>query len=198
MNKYFLTSSLVALTVAATPMAALAHGGDHNKQTDGRRGHLEAQGTFSSRFFKALPGNSCDAIENKVDKVISRFDSSTDKKVNAYLSLKTKVAAFEASAQAAGYNTASLEAHMPELNVRIDAFAADYQEYVNALKALRAIDCDANSAQFQAQLTIARQLLAEARTSGLAVRDYFKTTIKADLQAIWVQIQANNSLNLSL
>lgn len=205
--KNTLILSVLALSIILMPINTLAYG---HGDKEGKRVRVTAQAEarvegqrgwwngWKNWMPQARPANSCEAMEARIDSVIDKYDNNTDRKVNAHLALKTKVAEFEANAAAGGYNTADLRASMPGLDTRVDAFAADYAEYIASLKTLRTYDCDDANAEFTAQLATAKQLLAEARTSAAEAKAYYKDEIKPDIAAIWAQIKVDYNFNFSL
>lgn len=211
MKKQGLIITALALMMAfTTPALAMAHNnkGGEKDRSDRGRGHSEvrlqnnrseAKGFFNmNRFFPRPVEKTCTALETRIDKVIARFDADTDHKVNAYVNLRTRVADFELRARTAGFDTATLQAHMEVLDSKVGEFSTDYEAYVSSLRTLRTFDCGNADGQFAAQLAVAKNLLAEAKASGMDVHSYYRTTIKADILALWAQIEADGDLQFGL
>jgi len=203
MKNYRFVSLFLAGLMALSPAVVFAHSNDNDLGVNTKeKTEVKTEGRFNiPSWSKWLPQpivNTCAATDTRIDKVVSDYDAKTDVKVNAYLDLKTKVADFQTKAAAAGYNTTTLQADMGTLNTKVAKFAADYQAYINSLRVLRTYTCGGSDGQFAAQLVIAKQLLTQARTDATDLRNYYKETIKVDIQNLWKQIAVDYNMSFSL
>lgn len=213
MKKELLIPSALALVLTATSVAPSFANGD-NDDDDNRKG-LNAQvrvqsedndddedrgskmrgffrGWFKGKHLGQTKLEVGATLESRLAKIIAKYDANQDRHVAAYTKLQTNLANFENRVEAAGYNTDTLEADLVTFDAKVMQFKADYAAYIAALRVAHdMVVGDSTDAQVKAQLEVAKNKLLVAKASGMAARDYYKTTIKADVKALKLQVEAD-------
>lgn len=219
MKKELLIPSALALVLAATTVApSFASDDDDNDgyrkgfnaqvrvqsddDEDGERGgKLQGffRGWFKGKHLGEARLEAGASLESRITRIIAKYDANKDRHVSAYTKLQTNLVNFENRVEAAGYNTDTLEADLVIFDAKVAQFKADYGAYIAALRvALDMVEGDSTDAEVKAQLQVAKDKLLVAKTSGMAARDYYKVTIKADVKALKIQVEADADALLSL
>lgn len=212
MKKELLIPSALALVITASSVAPALASSDRDRSgdDDSRRGGFRLQsddnnrggwfnGWFKGKHRGELKLEVSGSLENRLAKIIARYDENKDKHLRAYTKLQTDLANFETRVEAAGYNTDDLEAHLVVFDGLVAKFKADYALYIDALRVAHTMTTNGSTdEQIDAQLQIAKDKLLVAKASGVAARDYFKGTIKADVKALKMQVKADANALLNI
>lgn len=174
---------------------------DDDDENDDRGGKLNGwfRGWFKGKHSGEAKFRVGGSLTTRLEKIIAHYDENRDKHVTAYTKLQTNLANFEARVEAAGYDTTNLEAHLAIFDAKVVQFKADYAAYIDALRVAHDMAVNGSTtAEVNAQLQIAKDKLLVAKASGMAARDYYKTTIRADVKALRLEIEADANALLNL
>jgi len=131
----------------------------------------------------------CKLISERIDFNVKRFEDSKNDHVTNYQNAKKRTEEVIARLKKEGADTTKLEQDLVKLNTLITQFASDYNAYITALKSAKTFQCGNSEGQFKKSLEDARALLIKAKQSALAVREYYQSTIRPDIQEIKKQIK---------
>lgn len=134
----------------------------------------------------------CANMESKIEAQTTRYNDGKVRRLNAYNNMKTRLTSLEAKLTARGYDTTKLKADLPILSTKIDKFSTDYAVYIAALSETKSFACGKTEGEFRAQLLETKDLLASVHADSKAIKDYYATTIKPDLQEIKKQTPTLN------
>lgn len=209
MKKQFLVGLALALiAVMAMPAGAFAHGNrggdDRGSDRSWFRGQIQswvnARGDFDGNkwSFVKPAERTCNMLEAKIDKKIAHYDENRTRYVNTFARLETRLADFEAKAEAEGINTDDLEAQLVVLGDKVDAFGVEYAQYIDALREARTHACDTDREAFKAELEVAKTQLLEARAAGLDAKAYYWNTVRVEVKDIKAELAAEAEVNVTL
>jgi hypothetical protein len=126
----------------------------------------------------------CDAIENRIDAHLTRFNANKTRHATQYQKLKEGFRELISTLSAKGYDVTSLQADAKVLDEKILKFATDYKAFADQLGKARLLSCGESEGAFKTEMQKARDLLSVVNQSSQDVRQYYQTVIKADVQAL--------------
>ncbi|MEK7183964.1 MAG: hypothetical protein AAB701_00380 [Patescibacteria group bacterium] len=144
------------------------------------------------------------ARDNVTKAVCQRSEQRIETRVNTLTAVRTRrIAAYGNSVERyqklvdrldeAGYDTTKLREDAKEFNRLVLAFGEAFTAHLDALKATQAFPCGESNGEFLRSLDAARDKLRAVREAADAIRDYWRNTIRPDLQAIKNQQPAANN-----
>lgn len=125
----------------------------------------------------------CKFLTEKNTLIITRFETNKSKHIQDYQNTKKKLEEVIARLKTNGANVTKLEADLVELDKLIKKAADDYTTYITALKDTKNYACGRSEGAYANALKAAQEKLQTARLSLLAVRTYYQSTIRPDIQA---------------
>lgn len=173
----FATTSLMAVSMALPVFAETAT-------------NVNAPTPLRDRMQNArerLSDTVCKRLEGRIDERSGRFDDTKEKHVANYRNLQDRLTKAMARWEARGYDVSALRADLPGLDAKIKQFAADYALFIAQLKKTRALPCGDSEGAFREGMKEARRLLTITHDDAKAIRDYYASEIKPDLEAIRAQ-----------
>ncbi|MBI3620450.1 hypothetical protein HY214_04915 [Candidatus Roizmanbacteria bacterium] len=165
LRSFVLTGATVA-TVALTPVTALAQ-----STVPARRGERAAA--------------ACEKIKEHLGKArvekgnhVARWDKLTNRLSNLVNGLQKK-----------GYDVTQLQTDLGTANTMKATVATDYSTLTNLLATMKGLSCSdpATKATLQSDAAQAKVDFQTMKSDMGKLRDFFQTTIKADLQAVKAQ-----------
>jgi len=126
----------------------------------------------------------CSRIEARVRLKVQRFETLKERRVNAYLNMKDRVAKFINRLEKQGYDVSKLKEDLKVLEEKINKFAKDYSAFINTLKESQSYGCGHSEGQFKAKLEEARSLLRVVFEDVREIKNYYRTVIRPDLQTL--------------
>lgn len=137
----------------------------------------------------------CPVIESKIQVRVSGFDNTKVKHMQVYQNLSNRLSVVADRLAARGLDVAKFKADLAVLDQKIQKFNDDYATYIATLKDSQSSACGKTSSQFKAKLKEAHMALKPVNTDALDIRNYYNTTIKADIAALRavIKAQAGNS-----
>lgn len=131
---------------------------------------------------KDLKDKKCELITSRVDERVGKFDNNKGLHQQQYAKLKERLSNLITKLNEKGYDTSKLSSDLSTLNSKIEKFGTDYKTFTDKLKESRTYVCGASEGQFKTKLEEAKDLLKVVKQDSVDVRNYFKNTIKPDLQ----------------
>ena len=98
-----------------------------------------------------------------------------------YQTLREKVARIITSLEAKGLDVTKLKTDLEMLDAKIKKAQDDYAAFIAKLKETKDLSCGSSEGEFKAKLDEARALLKTFREDLEDIRNFYKTTIKADV-----------------
>ena len=126
--------------------------------------------------------NRCEIVTERVDKRITTFEEHKDKHIAQYQKLTDKVKEMVKRLKEKGYDTTKLEEDLKILDAKNKQVAADYEEFIQKLKAARELACGNSQGQFVEAMKTAREQLKKVHEEVKEIRTYFKEVIKEDIK----------------
>ncbi|OGC49859.1 hypothetical protein A2716_00655 [candidate division WWE3 bacterium RIFCSPHIGHO2_01_FULL_40_23] len=123
----------------------------------------------------------CTSIEARIQNRITRYDSLKDMHLKRYQNLREKVARIITSLEAKGLDVTKLKTDLEMLDAKIKKAQDDYAAFIAKLKETKDLSCGSSEGEFKAKLDEARALLKTFREDLEDIRNFYKTTIKADV-----------------
>jgi DNA repair exonuclease SbcCD ATPase subunit len=125
----------------------------------------------------------CKFLTEKTTLTITRFENNKTRHIQEYQNAKKKLEEVITRLKTAGANVTKLEADLVELDKLIKKAADDYTAYIAALKDTKNYACGKSEGAYANALKAAQEKLKTARLSLLAIRNYYQSTIRPDIQA---------------
>jgi hypothetical protein len=133
---------------------------------------------------KMIVDKKCEKVMTAVDASIAKFNDTKDKHISLYNNMKDKLAKIEAKLKEGGKDTTKLVADQKALDEKITKLASDYSTYITKLESSKDLACGKSDVPFKIALKDTKQLLEGVRKDAMDIRDYYKTTIYADMISI--------------
>ncbi len=131
--------------------------------------------------------NRCELTNQKIDLIVDRFEANKERHVTRYNETKTKIQNLVTKADEKGYDVATLTEDLKKLDVMVQDFAQAYANFIATLQATKELDCGNSDGGFAAKVRESRTQLVEVRSQAVAIRDFFITTIRVDIQELKAQ-----------
>jgi len=126
----------------------------------------------------------CSIVTTRIDTMIARYDNNKQRHIEQHRKAIERVSSVVNQLESRGYDVTQLRADLKIWESDIIAFANQYTEFVSALRLSQDYACGKSQGDFKAQLTVARKELADVREASVTVRNFYQTTVRADLQAL--------------
>jgi DNA repair ATPase RecN len=130
----------------------------------------------------------CDTLNTRIDERITRFEANKDKHLTHYADLVAKISEILQTLEAKGYDVAAAEAHVATLEGMISDYAAAYTEFIDLLVATQDIVCGESDGAFKGGVQSARDQLKVVHQKRMAVRDFYRNTLRVSLREIRSQV----------
>lgn len=135
-----------------------------------------------------MAADKCENIANRIANRINRYENNGQMLQKVYGNMKTRLTRLSAQLKTSGADTAKLDADLVTLYAKIDKMFVDQTEFMTALKATQTATCGSTEGDFKTQIENARKVPELIKQDRADIKAFFQTTIKADLQAIMVQL----------
>lgn len=126
----------------------------------------------------------CKNIENKIANRVNRYENNGQMLQKVYGNMKTRLQRLSAQLKAAGADTTKLDADLVVLNGKIDKLYADHAAFMFTLKETKTFVCGKTEGEFKTKIEQARKVPETIKQDRADIKNFFQTTIKADLEAI--------------
>lgn len=126
----------------------------------------------------------CKNIETRVSTRIGRYENNQQMLQRVYSNMTTRIERLISKLDAAGADTAKLKTDFATLKTMIDKAYADNTTFINSLKTTQEFACGKSEGEFKTKIGEARTVLPIVKEDRIAIKNFFQTTIKDDLQAI--------------
>ena len=131
----------------------------------------------------------CEVAQKRIQNRIGQLKNNREMYNTVYGNMKARLDRLVKRLESKNLDTSKLSQDMETLNAKIDQLKSDYQDFIDAMTNSQNTVCNENKEQFKNQLTAAREKVAEIKKERAAIKNFFLTTIKPDLQALREQIQ---------
>lgn len=139
----------------------------------------------------------CETVIKRLDQRIDQYDKTKDTHLIKYKNTKDNFLALAERLDKKGYDTSKLRADGKTLDDKIATAAADYQSFIQKLEAAKQYPCQTSQGTFKKAMQDARTQLKVFHSDVKDIRNFFKTVIRPDLQAIRAQKQIKESTKSS-
>jgi hypothetical protein len=136
----------------------------------------------------------CAAINNRVEGLISHYNTN-EQRVERFSRLTDLLQNLTARIESRGYNVSTLQADQVILDTKIAKFQEDYSVFIDKLENTRNFTCGHSEGQFQSALNESKAQLKIVKADAEDIQQFFKTTIKQDVQTIQNQIRTDTQAN---
>lgn len=126
----------------------------------------------------------CKNIETRIATRINRYENNRQMFQNVYGNMQTRLERLLAKLKAAGADTTQLEKDLVTLKTKIDKLETDQATFISTLKETQDFACGKSEGEFKAKFNEARKIPDVIRADRQDIRNFFQTTIKADLKTI--------------
>lgn len=143
-------------------------------------------------ILNALKQARCDKVKANQPNKLDKIEKIRNKHQTAYDNLVSRLNALVAKLEARGYSVGDIKAEISVLKDKINTFGDDYQKFFDLMGEVKAQACGSQTdAQVKTKLGEAQAQLKVVRKDAKAVRDYYFTVIRPDIQALKNQTPAN-------
>ncbi|HBR71905.1 MAG TPA: hypothetical protein DEA27_03860, partial [Candidatus Moranbacteria bacterium] len=126
----------------------------------------------------------CKNIEKKVATRANRYENNAQMTNKVYGNMKTRLDRLTSQLKSAGADTTQLEKDLVTLYAKIEKLKTDQAAYIATIKESQVSACGKTEGEFKTKITEARKVPELVKTARADIKNFFQTTIKADLQAI--------------
>lgn len=126
----------------------------------------------------------CKNIENKISTRVKRYENNGKMLETVYGNMQTRLARLLERLNAAGADTTKLTADLAILDGKIAKLKTDHATFMTTLKDSQAFVCGSSEGEFKNKLEEARKVPEIIKQDRQDIKDFFQTTIKADLKEI--------------
>lgn len=136
----------------------------------------------------------CKNIESKIASRVNRYENNGQMLQKVYGNMKTRLQRLTAQLKAAGADTSKLEADLVTLNGKIDKLYADHGAFMMTLKETQTFVCGKTEGEFKGKIDQARKVPEIIKQDRADIKNFFQTTINADLEAIRTALGINDDV----
>lgn len=126
----------------------------------------------------------CQKLNQKTTQILTRYESNRTKHIENYMQVQKRLEQVIAKLKAQGTDVSKLEADLAQLKTLIQKAKDDYLAFTTALKGTKNFACGKSEGAYANALKSSQTELMAARQSLLAVRTFYQTTIRVDIQAL--------------
>lgn len=130
----------------------------------------------------------CKNIETKIATRIGRYENNGKMLQNVYGHMQARLSRLIVRLDSVGADTAKLKADILILNGKIDKLKTDQAAFMATLKDSQTFVCGKSEGEFKGKLEQARKVPELIKQDREDIKNFFNTTIKADLQIIRKQL----------
>lgn len=153
------------------------------RQTERQANIEERQAEREVRKYE-LVTQRCERITTNIQSRIDRFNSIADQRVATYEKVKERVKGIEEQLAAAGYDTSELQNALVELDALIVEHWNQRKAIIATLQESQEYACGESEGEFKSRVQASRDQVAALRESGMAIRDFFRDTIRPIIQEL--------------
>lgn len=128
--------------------------------------------------------DKCTNIETKIATRINRYENNGEMFQTIYENMQARLTRLVERLKSAGADTTQLESDIATLNTKIEKLKSDQATFMTTLKDSQTFACGKSEGEFKAKIDGARQVPEVLKKDRQDIKDFFQTTIKADLQSI--------------
>ncbi|MEI7891299.1 MAG: hypothetical protein WCI36_05035 [bacterium] len=143
---------------------------------------------------EALTAEKCQAIEAKIANRVTRYQENNQMQKGVFANMQARLSRLLARLKAAGADTTQLEADIATLQTKIDKLTADQASFMATLGETQAFVCGKSEGEFKGKLEEARKVPELIKQDRQDIKNFFETTIKADLKAIRATLAAQKEV----
>lgn len=181
MKKLLLIASTLVLLGWQVPLATIAQ----NDTADTTSERVKVK--FDDARKTAIE-NRCTAVKNRLTALDKSQNNLKDHRDSLVSSILEKLNSFVQRAETAGLDVTELKADVAQLTTLTEQSATSWDSLLSQLGTLLETDCTSDAESFHDSLEDAKDIHAALKDNISAVKDFFSSDIKADLQAIRQQI----------
>lgn len=126
----------------------------------------------------------CNLVTSRVELLTTRYNNNKDRHIAVYQKAKDRVTELVAKLETKGYDVAKLKTDLQTWDGQIKNIGTQYSEFIAELNKSKQYACGQSQGDFKAALQAARVQLADVRQASLDARNFYQSTIRADLTAI--------------
>ena len=136
----------------------------------------------------------CDRLQHRIEDRLANFKEHRDNHIAKYERIVERSQHIIDTLREKGYDetlVSQLETDLITLKDMVHDFGGDVDAAMTALEAANDMNCGDSEGEFVRRLEVARDLFRVAREDAKSIKDFFKGTIKADIQALkdWKKAQ---------
>lgn len=126
----------------------------------------------------------CKNLESRITNRVNRYENNRRMLENVYGNMQSRIARLVERLKSAGADTTQLEKDLATLNDKIAKLKTDHETFMSTLVESRSFVCGNSEGEFKGKIDEARKVPEIIKQDRQDIKNFFQTTIKADLQAI--------------
>lgn len=135
--------------------------------------------------------NRCERVKDRVQRRVDRYKQRRDFYVERYNNIQSILTNIANTFEAQGYDVSDLRSQLITLDNLIIEFRNNNKQAFEALITSGDFACAENREQFEQNVSLAKEFLAEVRAGAKEIRDYVQGTIRPELQDLREEIRAD-------
>ena len=155
---------------------------DRQQQLQDRKAEMEAKKDEMVANRDAKQAERCENVSDRVDAKIAKFEENKDGHVNRYNNLQDKLAEIVSKLKDKDFDTSKLEDDIDTLDGMVREYADLYTDFIDYLVDSKGLVCGESDGAYKDILANARAKLQEARAKRSAIREFYRTVIRQDIQ----------------
>lgn len=134
----------------------------------------------------------CVQLQDRIQNRINEFNENKDGNVERYREAKQRISDLISKLENQGVDVAQLKEDLNTFDSMITKYASIYADLINSLKNTTQYVCGESQGQFKEAMDMARQKHQEVVAQRQSIHDYYKNTLKEDIQALKNARKENN------
>jgi DNA repair exonuclease SbcCD ATPase subunit len=134
----------------------------------------------------------CKNVQTRIDTRVNRYENNQAMYQKVYSNMQSRLQKLSEMLAKKGGNVTQLNADLVKLGELIKKLDTDYASFITGLKETESVTCGQSDGEFKKQLGEARNVIPLIKEDRLAIKNFYQTTIKKDLQTIRQTIAAAN------
>ncbi|HAV11396.1 MAG TPA: hypothetical protein DCX32_02530 [Candidatus Moranbacteria bacterium] len=157
-----------------------------------RKAELETKKTERQELLAqkktALEQKRCEAAQKRISTKAGQLENNRAMYQRVYGNMDSRLTRLVARLDEAGLETAQLKTELATLKTMTAKLYADYDAFIATFKTTETAACEQTKEGFKAQFEGVRAQVALIRADRAAIKDFFNTNIKPELQALKAQL----------
>ncbi|EKE16406.1 MAG: hypothetical protein ACD_11C00018G0042 [uncultured bacterium] len=135
-----------------------------------------------------LQQKRCEVAQKRISTKFGQLENNRKMYQTVYANMNSRLTRLVQRLDEAKLDTTQLKTDLATLNTMIEKLHTDYAAFATEFKGTETAACEKTKVEFKNQFTEARAKTAQIKKDRTAIKDFFNSTIKPELQSLKAEI----------